>query len=204
MVTAKTRRGDVSETAVETRTRVVIRYDEGAENPVHDGEELFGVLVQDEHGGPTIHELMRDVSCAVRVDVPTSYVDRGQRPAILYLTPAKVRECYGADNTETRARARTSLLAEATGYRAWADGYSYGFVLTEERKCPTCDEWSEVEGEEGGAAEVGSVWGFTTYDENELIDWMGEHMDERGKAALANAIENWTGDFPVPARGEAA
>ena len=181
--------------AVETRVRVEIHHDQSAENPV-DQRDGFGTLIRYDQYGPTIHEQMRGEPCAVRVDLPTSYSDRGQRPAIMVLSPAKVRESYGADNAETREKARASLAAEATEYQAWADGYSYGFILTYEKRCPQCGAWE--------ATDTGpdSVWGFTTYEEGELLDWMGEHMDDRGKAALVNAIENWTGEYPIAARGE--
>ena len=186
-------------TAIEqaTRTRVEIHYDEHRGDWTKEADHL-GMLIEHVERGPSIHEQLRDVSVAVRVDAPRSYVDQSSRPAVLYVTPEKMREEYGADNAETRATARKCLEAEARDYRAYMDGSTYGYVLTVEKRCESCGTWSAVE------TELDSVWGFTTDEpERDLLDWMGEYMDERGRAALADALANWTGEYPVAARGVA-
>lgn len=180
-------------TDTETRVRVEIRYDEFRGDWQGEADHL-GTLVVADRRDASIHEQMRGVPCAVRVNVPPSYVDRGACDAILYVSPDKLRAEYGADNAETRATAARALEAEAREYRAHADGMTFGFVLTTETRCDRCGTWSK--------SGYDSVWGFTTDNpERDLLDWMGEHVDERGRLALADALDNWTGEYPNAAVG---
>jgi len=180
---------------ITTRTRIEIHYDELADDPTvdDDGSPIIVSRRLDDRDA-TIHERMRGVSCAVRVDVPRSHVDRYAGEAIAYATPEHVREWYGEDTPETREKARDSLIAFAQEWRAWADGYTFGYTLTRERVCGECDQWEEVE--------TDSLWGITTGDQDELADRIRGNLTEDGEiAALANAIETWTGEYPVAARG---
>ena len=127
---------------------------------------------------------MRGVKIAARVDVSGG--------GFMYVTPEDVTREYSANTPATRADALRLLTARASEYRAWADGMTFGFTLTRERQCATCEEWSEADGD--------SVWGFTTRNpQRDLRDWMGEHMDDRGKRALSAALDAWTGEYPVAA-----
>ena len=180
----------------ERRVIVEIHYDETAESPM--SENPLGTLVQGPHRPtfePSIHEQMRDEPCAVRVRVPLSYSDRSDPGAIVFISPERIRKEYGADTPEIRERVRGYLESEAETWRAWADGYNFGYSIRREVKCSDCGQWES-------AGEGDSLWGFTTYDEKNLLDWMGESMgDESERAALALAIENWEGGIGVVARG---
>ena len=181
------------------RVRVEVHYDQVASNPLDDapfgtivtisGRDLStnGEWVRDPDGVGVhhlVHEHMRGVKIAARVDVSGG--------GFMYVTPEDVTREYGANTPATRADALRLLTARASEYRAWADGMTFGFTLTRERQCATCEEWSEADGD--------SVWGFTTRNpQRDLRDWMGEYMDDRGKRALSAALDAWTGEYPVAA-----
>ena len=191
-------------TTAETRERrviVEIHYDASAENPMD--ENPLGTLILDAQrnyrgtGDGSIHEQMRGESWAVRVDLPTSYADRSAPSGIVFISPDRIREEYGEDTPEIRERVRGYLAGEAEQYRAWADGYNFGYTVRREVKCGDCGQWEEY-------GERDALYGFTTYDEKDLIDWMGENMgDESERAALALAVENWVGGIGVCGRGVA-
>ena len=181
------------------RVRVEVHYDQVASNPLDDapfgtivtisGRDLSinGEWVRDLNGlgvRRLVHEHMRGVKIAARVDVSGG--------GFMYATPEDVTREYGANTPTTRADALRLLTARASEYRAWADGMTFGFVVTRERQCESCGSWSEFDSD--------SVWGFTTGDpEHDLPDWMGEHLDTDGKRALAAAIDAWQGEYPIVA-----
>ena len=183
----------MTDTQQDTRTRIEIVHDESADDPVANDDGAPIIVSQGKWCDPSIHEQMRGISCAVRVDVPGSQTNRSAGAAVAYATPAHVREWYGEDTPETREKTRTSLEAFGREWRNWADGYSFGYVLTRERVCGECGTWEEVE--------TDSCWGYITDEPSELIEWM-DTPDDDARAALRDAIDNhWDGGYPVAARG---
>lgn len=196
-----------TETLTATRTIIRIIHDESCDEPGNGGSENLGHRLQAPSrdyrntGDGTIHEQLRGVSVAVRVDVPTSWTDRSAPESIMYATRADLIREYGKDTAETRALALACLKAEAEEWRAWADGDCYGFTVTRERKCATCGQWERVEDDRAE-----DCWGFITRESSDLREWIAYCVtDDQALAALDAAIDDLSGGsrqhFPTVGMG---
>lgn len=181
------------------RVTVQIWYDDTNESWERSGDH-YGTLVVNEERGATIHDQMRGVDCAVRVDVPRSYIDQYYRTAIMYASPERVREIFDTDNAETREQMRLALVSEAKEYRNRADGYVFGYTATLRTFCVLCVASEEIPSEcpHCKLETIDACGGHVSEEpQKELIEWMGENLDEDAKAALAIALgDGWTGNYP--------
>lgn len=199
------------------RVECTVHYDESADPRDADN---FGTIVTEDRYGVNVyparwdaatkgrartvrevstHDYMRGESVAVRVDLPSSWTDRGAPDGFAYVTRADLIREYGAANADARERARRVLESEATEFRAWTDGYSFGVVWTEYETCACCGMERETSDD--------SIWGFTTYEPaRDLPEWAGEYAPtDAARAALAIACgDGWTGEYPAAGRGSIA
>lgn len=192
------------------RVRVRVEYDQSAESPrTYDnmgtlitmdrwGIEVEGKQRRDVNGVGArrmVHEYLRGESVAARADLPSS-IHRGDGyEGFIYVTRATVVKEYGDASPASIAKALACITAEAETFRAWCDGMAFGFTVETLETCPECGNESITDED--------SCWGFITNEpERDLGDWMGEHMDDSGRAALAIALaDGWTGDYPNAGTG---
>ena len=141
-----------------------------------------------------VHEHMRGESVAVRVDVPSSSVDRSSDDSFIYVTRADVIREYGSNTAETRERASQCLVAEANTYRQWADGDVYGYIIERRTLCTLCDAQYNADDDETPEApdecphcaiEEDSCYGMYGTD---IEDW-GADLDADALAALKSEAD---------------
>jgi hypothetical protein len=191
------------------RVTVEIVYDQDARNPRED--YAFGTLAAWTYGagsrrdwigddgeerGTNPHTQLRGVSCVVFVDVPRSMTDRYWAEGILYVTRDQMRAEYGDGWRSHILEAGDRLKADADEWRNWADGHVFGFQSITETLCPCCDQWAPVDNDDE------SCYGFITDDPTvDLGPWIGEHLStDTARDALAAALANWDGAYPVAAK----